>query len=185
MLVQIPIGTVKHCKNVFQWHPEKPIISLTYKQTSNKQVGFLFWLLSANDDADKELKCTGDWHFFNFIPAGYDIPKGTVLVNNFSQVHRDPAVWSDPETFKPERFLDGDGKFATHPGWLPFSAGKRSYVGEVVAKSDMYLSMVALFQRFTFVPDPSCEKLEGNCDKAFLPLQMLPKSFKIIAKPRE
>ncbi len=122
---------------------------------------------------------------FVIFSDGYDIPKGTVLASNFSQIHTDPAVWPDPEAFKPERFLDGGGNFVTHPGWLPFSAGKRGCVGEVVAKSDMFLSMVFLFQRFTFVPDASSEKLEGACDKARLPMMVIPKPFKIIAKSRE
>ncbi len=125
----------------------------------------------------------GDFTFvcfcFPFL-AGYDIPKGTVLTTNISQIHKDPTMWDDPETFKPERFLDDAGKFVTHPGWLPFSAGKRGCVGEVVAKSNLFLSMVALFQRFSFHPDPSSEKLEGACDKAYMPMQMLPKPFKII-----
>ncbi len=81
--------------------------------------------------------------------------------------------------------MDGGGKFVTHPGWLPFSAGKRGCVGEVVAKSSMFLSMVALLQRFTFICDPSSAKLEGTCDKAFLPKSMVPNSFTIIAKSRQ
>ncbi len=131
-----------------------------------------------------EVKHNIGMSFFLFS-AGYDIPKGTMLAANFSQIHTDPAVWDDPETFKPERFLDGAGKFVSHLGWLPFSAGKRGCVGEVVAKSEMFLSMVALLHRFIFLPDPSSERLEGACDKAYEPMQLMPKPFKIIPRSRE
>lgn len=40
--------------------------------------------------------------------------------------HRDPALWDDPEEFRPERWdgLDPD----THPGYLPFGhSGERCW----------------------------------------------------------
>lgn len=36
--------------------------------------------------------------------AGYDMPRGTMLLINVWAMHRDPKLWKEPEWFKPERF---------------------------------------------------------------------------------
>ncbi|KAI3772770.1 hypothetical protein L6452_03963 [Arctium lappa] len=40
--------------------------------------------------------------------AGYDIEKGTTVFINSWSIGRDPDVWVDPESFRPERFLGRD-----------------------------------------------------------------------------
>ena len=41
---------------------------------------------------------------------GFFIPKGTTIFANFYAHHRNPEIFPEPETFKPERFLTADGK---------------------------------------------------------------------------
>ena len=36
----------------------------------------------------------------------------------------DPSYWSDPQTLKPERFLDDDGKVQKDERWIPFGMGE-------------------------------------------------------------
>ena len=61
--------------------------------------------------------------------SGYDVPKGTVIMPNLWAVHHDPAIWKDPEEFKPERFLDDEGRLVRREELIPFSIGRyyRSY----------------------------------------------------------
>ena len=53
--------------------------------------------------------------------------------------------------FRPERFLDKDGKLGPKPeNWLPFSAGRRVCLGEMVAKPELHLIFACLMQRFNW-----------------------------------
>lgn len=61
---------------------------------------------------------TADVHFM-----GYFIPKGTTVMSNLNSVHRDPNLWPDPEAFKPDRFLDENGKVVNREKMIPFSTG--------------------------------------------------------------
>lgn len=58
---------------------------------------------------------------------GYTIPKGTVVLPNLWSVHRDPALWEDPDTFKPERFLDDEGKLLRKEFYIPFGIGTPAF----------------------------------------------------------
>ena len=57
---------------------------------------------------------------------GYDIPKGTMLFANLWAVSRDSSIWSDPDRFNPERFLDEAGFLKPREEHLPFSTGKEN-----------------------------------------------------------
>ncbi|CAI9752883.1 unnamed protein product [Fraxinus pennsylvanica] len=61
----------------------------------------------------------------------YDIPRGTILFINAWAIHRDPMVWDDPTSFKPERFEVGE---VTPPKLMPFGMGRRSCPGSSLAE---------------------------------------------------
>ena len=43
---------------------------------------------------------------------------------NIYSCHMDPAAWEEPDKFKPERWIDADGKLINHAAYLPFSIGE-------------------------------------------------------------
>ena len=55
------------------------------------------------------------------------IPSGSHVLPNFWSVMRDPQYWSEPDTFKPERFLDtkNGGKFRPDKRVIEFGTGAR------------------------------------------------------------
>ncbi|XP_076944972.1 demethylepipodophyllotoxin synthase-like [Bidens hawaiensis] len=96
------------------------------------------------------------------IVGGYNIPKGTRLLVNLRKLHRDPKVWSDPNEFQPERFLndkkdiDIKGK---HFELLPFGSGRRMCPAVSFALPGMRLTLASLIQQFT-LKKPSNEPID-------------------------
>ncbi|GFU04570.1 cytochrome P450 2D6 [Nephila pilipes] len=87
--------------------------------------------------------------------GGYDVPKDTIVIANFWQVHNDPRYWDEPEKFKPERFLSKDGKSVVKSKYfMPFSFGKRVCPGESMAYLEMFLYFTSILQKFDIVFPP-------------------------------
>jgi cytochrome P450 len=70
-------------------------------------------------------------------------------------LHRHPRYWSDPDTFKPERF--SAEQEATRPrfAYMPFAAGPRHCIGEAFALYEMLVHLYKVARRYhlTYVPD--------------------------------
>ncbi|CAL1361665.1 unnamed protein product [Linum trigynum] len=89
---------------------------------------------------------------------GYRVPKGTRVFANLWKLHRDPNVWSDPDEFRPERFLVDqlhgrdsnliDGLSAKNFELVPFGSGRRSCPGEAFALQIVHLAIGRLLQGF-------------------------------------
>ncbi|CAA0830383.1 cytochrome P450- family 76- subfamily G-polypeptide 1 [Striga hermonthica] len=79
----------------------------------------------------------------------YFVPKDTQLLVNAWAIHRDPTVWPDPLSFKPERFLDADVDFrGQHFHLIPFGSGRRSCVGVNLGHRMVGLTLASLLQVF-------------------------------------
>ncbi|XP_028666619.1 cytochrome P450 2J4-like [Erpetoichthys calabaricus] len=115
-----------------------------------------------------------------FSLGGCIIPKHTTVLVNLNSVLFDEEEWDDPFTFKPERFLDANGKFLKNDAFFVFSAGKRSCLGEPLARMELFLFFTSLLQKFTFQPpegvEPTLDFQQG--------LTRVPVPYKICAIPR-
>lgn len=58
------------------------------------------------------------------LPQGHRIPANTVVLNNLYSVHMDPDYWGDPETFRPERFINPDGSLRREERLITFGKGE-------------------------------------------------------------
>ncbi|XP_030559401.1 probable cytochrome P450 304a1 [Drosophila novamexicana] len=96
---------------------------------------------------------------------GYRIPKGTVIIPSLYAYHMDKRIWSDPEKFRPERFLDNQGQLCLKLDVsLPFGAGKRLCAGETFARNMLFLMTTAMLQNFdyTLAPGDTLPDLSKN-----------------------
>lgn len=81
----------------------------------------------------------------------YYIPKGTRLIVNLWKLHRDPKVWSEPEEFRPERFLNENSDINFKGQcfeFIPFSSGRRMCPAMTFGLQVIHLTLARLIQGF-------------------------------------
>ncbi|XP_026202745.1 25-hydroxyvitamin D-1 alpha hydroxylase, mitochondrial [Anabas testudineus] len=85
--------------------------------------------------------------------GGYLIPKNTLITLCHFATSRDPAVFSNPDEFQPQRWLKKD--HTHHPyASVPFGVGKRSCIGRRIAELELYLALSRILIEFDIKPDP-------------------------------
>ena len=86
--------------------------------------------------------------------GGYRIPKGSTLFMSQWVVHRDPALFEDPERFHPARWTSGDAHSLPRFAYFPFGGGPRVCIGNRFAMMEATLILAVLAQRFSFATTP-------------------------------
>jgi cytochrome P450 len=86
--------------------------------------------------------------------GGYRIPRGATIFISPYAMHRNPKLWTDPEKFQPERFLDESGRRITPDMYLPFGVGPRTCIGNSLTEVIMRITIALIMQRFKFEPVP-------------------------------
>uniref|UniRef100_A0A665SZ45 unspecific monooxygenase n=1 Tax=Echeneis naucrates TaxID=173247 RepID=A0A665SZ45_ECHNA len=104
---------------------------------------------------------------------GVTIPKGTATVIPVYTLHRDPALWPEPEIFKPERFSKENKDNIDPYAFLPFGAGPRNCIGMRFALLMMKLAIVEVLQNFSIV----------TCKETDIPMVLANDGFTIPKNP--
>ncbi|XP_062076982.1 cytochrome P450 81Q32-like [Humulus lupulus] len=95
--------------------------------------------------------------------GGYDVPCDTILLVNAWAIHRDPKLWDDVESFKPERFENINGDEEGYK-LMTFGLGRRACPGKALAQRMMGLTLGSLIQCFDWerVDDDKIDMAEGK-----------------------
>lgn len=88
---------------------------------------------------------------------GYRIPTGTMIMLLIYGIHHHPAIWPEPEQFRPERFAPESVAQRHRYAFVPFGAGQRVCIGRELAILEGQLTLAMLLQRF------SLEAAPGRC----------------------
>lgn len=84
-------------------------------------------------------------------------PKDSVFEINISAMHHHPDIFPDHMEFRPERFLDTNGKDNDPYSFVPFSAGPRNCIGQNFAMNEQRVFIARIIQRFRIRLDPEHE----------------------------
>ncbi|KAI9294674.1 cytochrome P450, partial [Neoconidiobolus thromboides FSU 785] len=84
------------------------------------------------------------------VIEGYFIPEKTASVIDINYIQNNPNYWEEPNIFKPERWIDQNGKFQSHKNFMPFLIGPRACLGRSLAWMELYLATASLIYSFNF-----------------------------------
>ncbi|KAG7095762.1 hypothetical protein E1B28_006467 [Marasmius oreades] len=82
---------------------------------------------------------------------GWFIPMGSTVFANLYGIMKDPAMFPDPEIFRPERFLETDDPRLQNFD-LPFGFGRRQCPGMHLARNSIFVNTARLLWAFDITP---------------------------------
>ncbi|MDX8141370.1 cytochrome P450 [Lentzea sp. BCCO 10_0061] len=83
--------------------------------------------------------------------GGYRIPADAMVLFSIFALHRDPALFPDPERFDPDRWLPDRARTMPPHAYLPFGAGPRGCIGGAFSHTEAAVFLATLAQRHTLV----------------------------------
>ncbi|KAG8388764.1 hypothetical protein BUALT_Bualt02G0159200 [Buddleja alternifolia] len=99
---------------------------------------------------------------------GYMIPKNAQLVINAWAIGKDPSIWSNSDSFEPERFLNNKIDYKGQDFELiPFGSGRRICPGLPLASRMSHLMLASLIHNFNWKLEPGVKPEELDTNEKF------------------
>ncbi|XP_040899923.1 cytochrome P450 4B1 [Toxotes jaculatrix] len=86
---------------------------------------------------------------------GRTVPEGCHVGTSVFGIHRNAAVWENPEVFDPLRFLPENVSRRSPHAFVPFSAGPRNCIGQNFAMNEMKVVIALTLKRYQLIEDPA------------------------------
>jgi cytochrome P450 len=113
-------------------------------------------VLNLNNQVGDDMRiCVGE----DVLPSGLKVREGTRMAILNTAIGRDPTLWSNPDTFEPERWMKYDANGIplplkrvdeyVHP---IFFAGRRLCLGKDMARFETIVFMSKLFEELEILP---------------------------------
>ena len=84
--------------------------------------------------------------------GGYEVPKGCQVLTPQWVVHRDPRWYTEPDSFRPDRWLEGRSQGLHRFAYFPFGGGPRICVGNHFAMLEGVLVLATMIQQLEVKP---------------------------------
>ncbi|KAM8735542.1 cytochrome P450 4T8 [Acanthopagrus schlegelii] len=88
---------------------------------------------------------------------GRTLPAGSFVGTSVYGVHRNAAVWENPNVFDPLRFLPENASRRSPHAFVPFSAGPRNCIGQNFAMNELKVATALTLKRYELIEDPTCK----------------------------
>ncbi|KAG1904597.1 cytochrome P450 [Suillus fuscotomentosus] len=85
----------------------------------------------------------------------YCIPAGTTLHADLWSISRDPDVYPEPEEFKPQRWIDDQGRLSDDLKFFVYGFGRRVCPGQHVANRSVFINSLLILWAFRLTLDPT------------------------------
>ncbi|KAJ0414966.1 cytochrome P450 [Aspergillus carlsbadensis] len=119
----------------------------------------------------------------DIIYKDYLIPKDAYLLPSLWWFLHDPKMYSDPEVFKPERYMAPLNE--PDPGDLAFGYGRRACAGRYFADASVYVAVVQMLAVFRFEKLRNAQGREIEVKLEAIPgMVNKPKPFEFAVEPR-
>ena len=82
------------------------------------------------------------------VYEGRLLKKDSEIQTCIMELHRNPAYWSSPDEFKPERFVGDSPEPAVKQAYMPFGAGPRKCIGNVFALLEMQVAIAKILMNY-------------------------------------
>lgn len=99
---------------------------------------------------------------------GYMVPKNSQVLVNVWGIGRDPTIWSNPDSFQPERFLDSKIDVRGQDfELLPFGSGRRICPGLPLGYRVVHLEVATLIRSFDWKLEHGIRVQDLNMEEKF------------------
>lgn len=85
----------------------------------------------------------------------WDVVPDTLVMAAPWLIQRKPDLWSEPERFRPERFLEPAARAIPKHAFIPFGLGPRICAGAAFGMAEMTVILAGVVQRFELDPAPA------------------------------
>lgn len=111
------------------------------------------------------------------VLGGYPVPAGSDLFISPYFLHRREDLWPDSARFDPERFAEAEARRHHRTSFIPFSAGPRKCIGDVLSILEIQIHMGTIARRLMLrhVPDRPIELEPAINLRSRHPIKMIPR----------
>ncbi|MFD7625532.1 cytochrome P450 [Streptomyces sp. NPDC059851] len=116
--------------------------------------------------------------------GGFTVPAGTEVAFSLYALHRDPALYEDPDSFDPDRWLP-DRRKAPREAFVPFGAGTRRCIGDAFAWTEATIVLATVLARWQLRPAPGHTPKEAASAMAHpdhVPMEVVPRGVPLPAR---